>query len=45
MLEKYAINILITALLGCIPLGIFLAFYYDDPNWLWLCGTLIVFLS
>ena len=45
MLVKWGMNALVAILFGCIPLGLFLAFWFNDPHWLWLCGTLLIFLS
>ncbi len=38
-------NIVVVALISCIPLGIVMAFWTDDPDWLWFCLVLLIFLS
>jgi len=42
---KIGTNALVIGLAACIPLGLFLAWWFDNPSWLVLCGTLLIFLS
>ena len=36
---------LTTALIACIPFGLFMAWVMDDPDWLWFCVPIFLFLS
>jgi len=38
-------TIIVTLLFLCIPFGIGMAIWMDDPHWLLFCGTLLIFLS
>ncbi len=42
VLYRWGMNALIIGLVACIPAGLFLAYWFDNPNWLMLCGTLIL---
>ena len=44
-LITWATNAFVVALVACIPLGIFLAVYFNNSSWLMLCATLLIFLS
>lgn len=38
-------NLMVGALIAPIFIGPILAFYFNDSTWLWMCMTLIFFLS
>jgi hypothetical protein len=38
-------NALVLALIACVPFGLFMSWFMDNSDWLWLCATLIIFMS
>ena len=36
---------LVLALIACIPFGLLMAWSMDDPDWLWFCAFIFIFLS
>lgn len=45
LMVKWSMNAIVVALVCCIPFGIAMTFYMDDPRWLWFCSPLLIFLS
>ncbi len=42
---KRVTALIILSLILPIPVGIILAVLTDNPKWLWLCSTIILFMS
>jgi hypothetical protein len=44
-LIKWSVGAAMVALAACIPIGIGMTLYTDNPNWLFLCAPILIFLS